>query len=106
MEDFFTALKLYAELQQSKGSIDHEAEDIAANCSAARAQYTWMNGVHQMEDFKPSESYEVYFNLAYEKIALRRLEEAESALKQAQSTSIRLQILTFRIVWSFWLEWR
>jgi hypothetical protein len=85
MEDFAYALRLYADLQTGNALIDHEAEDVAANYSAARAQDTWNSGIGHGEDLHPHESYEVYFNLAYELVALGKFAEAEDSLQRAES---------------------
>ena len=85
MEDFTTSMKLYTELAQSNGIIDHEAEDITANFSAARAQNTWTTGIGLGGDQKIQDSYELCFNLAYELIALGKLAQAEEALNRAES---------------------
>jgi hypothetical protein len=85
MEDFTTSMKLYTELAQSNGVIDHETEDIAANSSAARAQHTWTTGIGIGDDQNAQDSYEVCFNLAYELIALGKLAQAEEALNRAES---------------------
>jgi len=86
MEEFATAMQLYADLEKSRGAVDHESEDLASNYSAARAQGAWTSGIRHGQDQSPSDVYEVCFNLAYELIALGRLEEAEGALNHAEST--------------------
>ena len=86
MEKFDRAIKIYAELKKEKGLIDHEAEDIEANWSAACAQNALSTGKARIE--KPTlEAYEIYFNFSYELIALGKLAEAENALQHAQSMS-------------------
>lgn len=85
MEDFATSVKLYAELEQSNGVIDQEAEDIATNFSAARAQNTWTTGIGIGDEQNAQDSYEVCFNLAYELIASGKLVHAEEALNRAES---------------------
>ena len=85
MEDFATAMKLYTDLQQSEGPIDHEAEDITSNYSAARAQNAWTTGIGQDAIQTSNESFEVQFNLAYELIAMGKLDEAEETLNKAES---------------------
>jgi hypothetical protein len=87
MEDFAMAMELYAELQRSKGHVDHEEEDMAANYFASKAQNTWSTGLGdgKMQDSRGS--YEVQFNIAYELIALGKLAEAEEALYLAESIS-------------------
>lgn len=86
MEDFETAMKLYTNLQKSLGQIDHESEDIASNYSAARAQSTWTSGAESSESKMSQEGWEVQFNNAYGLIALGKLDEAETALQNAEST--------------------
>ena len=90
MEDFATAMKLYDKLQQSSGAIEHETEDIACNYSAARAQNAWITGRSQNPEWNPHESYEVFFNLAYELIATGKLAEAEDALNKAESMALQV----------------
>ena len=85
MEDFTTSMKLYTKLAHSKGIINHEADDIAANLSAARAQNAWTTGTGGREDKGPQDSYEVIFNFAYELIGLGKLAQAEEALNHAES---------------------
>jgi hypothetical protein len=89
MEDFAIAMKIYANLRQSSGSLDHEAEDIASNHAATRAQYSWNTGIGHEEKQLPNESYEFCFNLAYELIALGKFAEAEEVLNRAESTKTR-----------------
>ena len=98
------AMKLYAELQQSNEKIDHEIDDIVANYSATRAQHTWNTGIEESQTSNSCESYEVYFNVAYERIALGKFEEAEEALNQAQSTVDQRSFLKSRAVRSVRLE--
>ena len=86
MEDFERAMRLYIDLQKSKGQIDHESEDIASNYSAAQAQSTWLSGVESAESKMSQEGWEVQFNNAYGLIALGKLDEAEAALHSAEST--------------------
>jgi hypothetical protein len=90
MEDFATAVRLYEELAKSKGSVDHEAEDILTNYLAARAQSAWVTGVGYGKESPrlgdSHDSYEVCFNRAYELTALGRFEEAEELLNRAQGT--------------------
>ena len=106
MEDFATSAKLYAELARSKGIIDHEAEDIASNYSAARAQDTWTTGIGHGEDKAARDSYEVCFNVAYEFIALGNLDQAEEALHLAESmTDAVNELLTFRVMRALRIEW-
>lgn len=104
MEDFLNSMKLYAELLQSNEKIDHEIDDIVANYSAARAQHTWNTGIEGSQTSNSREGYEVYFNLAYEKIALGKFEEAEGALNQAQSTVDQRSLLKSRAVRPVGLE--
>jgi hypothetical protein len=79
-------MKLYIGLQRSRGQIDHEAEDIASNYSAALAQSIWTSGT-ESEDLRMSqEGWEVQFNNAYGLISLGKLDEAEAALQNAEST--------------------
>jgi hypothetical protein len=85
MEDFARSMRLYSDLQQSEGPIDHEAEDITSNYSAAHAQSAWTSGICHDEIQNRNENYEVQFNLAFELIAIGRLDEAEQALNQAES---------------------
>jgi len=86
MEEFEMAMRLYGELTKTKGSVDHETEDITSNYLAARAQNTWVTGIaHQSGGDELYESYEVYFNLAYELTALEKLTEAEDMLNRSQS---------------------
>ena len=85
MEDFETAMKLYLDLQRSTGQIDHEAEDIASNYSAARAQNTWTSEIENGDSRVSQDGWEVQFNNVYGLIALRKLDEAESALEYAES---------------------
>jgi len=106
MEDFATAMKLYSDLEQSKGMIDHESEDLASNYSAARAQDTWTTGIGHEKGQEIGESYEVCFNKAYELIALGQLNEAEEALIRAESSFPICQPLTSRTMCSFGVEWR
>jgi hypothetical protein len=91
MEDFALAMQIYAKLEKSRGAIDREAEDIASNYSAARAQRTWTIGIGDVRKHGSGESYEVCFNLAYELAALGKLAEAEEALNHAQSTKLSFQ---------------
>jgi hypothetical protein len=88
MEDFATSMRLYADLVQSTGIIDHEAEDIASNRSAARAQNTWITGIGDDDRQNPGDSYEVCFNLAFELTALGKLAEAEELLNRAESMTL------------------
>jgi tetratricopeptide (TPR) repeat protein len=90
MEDFATSMKLYSDLTQSKSSIEQEDEDIASNYSAARAQNTWTTGIGHGDDQTARDSHEVCFNLAYELIALGKLDQAEEALNRAESMTILL----------------
>ena len=107
MEDFVTAMQLYADLEKSRGTVDRESEDLASNYSAACAQSTWTSGIRHGEEQRPRDVYEVCFNLAYELIALGRLEEAEEALNRAESIeSLFRHLLTVRTVQSFWSDWR
>jgi hypothetical protein len=107
MEEFSVALQLYAELEKSRGAVDHESEDLASNYSAARAQSTWTSGIGHNEEQRPRNAYEVSFNYAYELIALGKLEEAEQELTQAESIDALTSLpLTVRIMQSFWLDWR
>jgi hypothetical protein len=85
MEDFARSMRLYSALQQSEGLVDHEAEDITSNYSAAHAQSAWTSGIRHDEIQNRNENYEVQFNLAFELIAIGRLDEAEQALNHAQS---------------------
>jgi hypothetical protein len=106
MEDFSTSAKLYAALGLSKGVIDHEAEDIVSNYSAARAQDTWTTGLGHGEDNAARDSYEVCFNAAYELIALGKLDQAEEALHLAESmTDAMNELLTIRAMRALWIEW-
>jgi hypothetical protein len=85
MEDFSRSMRLYSALQQSEGPIDREAEDIISNYSAAHAQSTWTTGLRHDEIKNRNDNYEVQFNLAFELIALGKLDEAEQALTHAES---------------------
>jgi hypothetical protein len=107
MEDFAAAMQLYADLEKSRGIVDHESEDVVSNYFAARAQSTWTSGIRHDEDEHTSDVYEVCFNLAYELIALGKLKEAEEALSRAESIeSLFSVLLTVRAVQSFWSERR
>jgi len=107
MEDFAAAMQLYADLEKSRGTVDHESEDLVSNYTAARAQSTWTSGIRHGEDERASDVYEVCFNLAYELIALGKLEEAEEELSRAESIgSLFKLLLTVRAVQSFRSEWR
>ena len=107
MEEFAVAMQLYAELGKSRGTVEHESEDIASNYSAARAQSTWTSGVGHTTDQRPRDAYEVCFNIAYELIALGKLEEAEEALNRAESKASNfVHPLTRRAVQPFWFDWR
>jgi hypothetical protein len=86
MEDFEMAMNLYIGLQRSQGQIDHEAEDITSNYSAAQAQAIWTSGAEIGESKVSQEGWEVQFNNAYGLIALGKLDEAETALQTAEST--------------------
>lgn len=98
MEDFATSMKLYSELTQSKGSIEQEDEDIASNYSAARAQNTWTTGIGHGDDQNARDSHEVCFNLAYELIALGKLDQAEEILNRAESmTFLMICVLTLEL---------
>jgi hypothetical protein len=90
MEDFATAVQLYEELANSKGSVDHEVEDILTNYLAARAQNAWVTGVKDgKESLQDSrDSYEVCFNRAYELAALGKFAEAEELLNRAQGITV------------------
>jgi hypothetical protein len=85
MEDFETAMKLYLDLQRSRGQIDHEEEDIATNYSAAQAQSTWTAGAQNGDSKVSRDGWEVQFNNVYGLIALGKLDEAESVLHNAES---------------------
>jgi hypothetical protein len=106
MEDFATAVNIYADLRQSSGSLHHEEEDVTSNCSAARAQYSWNTGIGHDEQLSPIESYEVCFNLAYELIALGRFAEAEEALNHAESIKHLRTMANSRTLQSYWFDWR
>jgi hypothetical protein len=93
MEDFATAARLYADLARSKGPVDHETEDIAANHAASLAQNTWTTGQGDGKVQDPRGNYEVQFNIAYELIALGKLAEAEQALNRAESTSLVVSLI-------------
>lgn len=93
MEDFETAMKLYLDLQQSRGRIDHEAEDIATNYSAAQAQSTWTTGVEDDDSRVSREGWEAQFNNVYGLIALGKLDEAESILHNAESIFLSKETL-------------
>jgi hypothetical protein len=88
MEDFMTATRIYEELAKAGGYVDHEAEDIASNLSAARAQSTWAAGIGSGEHkaHHINEGYEVLFNYGYELIAMGKFSEAEEALIHAESS--------------------
>jgi hypothetical protein len=87
MEDFTTSIRIYEELAKTEGFVDHEAEDIASNLSAARAQSTWTAGISSGErKTHANDGYEVCFNHAYEAIALGKFSEAEEALIRAESS--------------------
>jgi hypothetical protein len=96
MEDFTTAIRIYEELAKSAASIDHEAEDIASNISAARAQSTWTAGIGSGElKSHANDGYEVCFNRAYELIALGKFSEAEEALIRSESSASILSLITY-----------
>jgi hypothetical protein len=78
-------MRLYSALQQSEGPIDREAEDITSNYSAVHAQSSWTTGLRHDEIKNRNDNYEVQFNLAFELIALGKLDEAEQALTYAES---------------------
>jgi TolA-binding protein len=99
MEDFETAMKLYLDLQRSTGQIDHEAEDLASNYFAARAQNTWTSEAENGDSRVSQDGWEGQFNNAYGLIALGKLDEAESALQNAESMLCqRRGLLIFRNV--------
>lgn len=87
MEDFAAAVRLYENLRKGRGQIDNEAEDIASNLSAAKAQGAALTGIGDDKFRESVDSYEVKFNQACEYVALGRLDEAEAALNKAESCS-------------------
>jgi hypothetical protein len=63
----------------------NEAEDIASNLSAARAQNAAVTGLNDDKTQDSLDGYEVQFNLACGYIATGKLLEAETALNKAES---------------------
>lgn len=98
MEDFASAVGIYEDLKKRRGQIDNEAQDIASNLSASKAQIAVLTGIGSEDASDASDGYEIQFNLACQFIAIGKLSEAEKALNKAESNILFAKEANLRIM--------